>query len=417
MLSVTEVGNAHARWFGTTRVRSFPRGRRAGHGADSDFRRVGRRQRRPAGGAAGRHRHHQERRHRAHPHGRHRRRRPLRVFRAAARRALRDRGRARRLLDPAAQRPDLQRRPARRDQRADEAVEHPGDDHRVRRGAARPGHVVGSVVDHRPPRLRDPAGGPAQLHAPAVARLQRRAEPAGHQRGQRRRRRSVELRHLRGRHQQPLQVADAAAGAPAGIGRLRPRDRQGSAAHHQRLLGGVRRTLGRRRQHDHQERHQRGGRLAVHHAASRRARRPSPAGPGGRALQPAAGRRRDRRPAAPGQDVLLRQLRVPPRAQRSRHHLAGRHRAVGEDAGRRASGARARRLPLRRPQQSGPALQHGALAEGQRSRRLEPARHRLHLGQQRRHRARHVHHREVVALPERSAGAVPRATPTAAPPS
>ena len=123
--------------------------------------------------------------------------------------------------------------------------------------------IVGSLVDHRPSGVRDPAGAPAQLHAPAVARLQRRAEPARHQRRQRRRRRGVELRHLRRRHQQPLEVAHAAAGAAAGLGRLRARDGEGSAAHHQRLLGGVRRPLGRRRQHDHQERHQLGGRLGV----------------------------------------------------------------------------------------------------------------------------------------------------------
>ena len=63
-------------------------------------------------------------------------------------------------------------------------------------------------------------------------------------------------------------------------------------------------------------------------------------------------------------------------------------------------------LPLQRRQLAGRALQHGALAEGHRDRRAEPARHRLHLGQQRRHRARHVHDGGVVALPQRGARAV-----------
>ena len=49
------------------------------------------------------------------------------------------------------------------------------------------------------------------------------------------------------------------------------------------------------------------------------------------------------------------------------------------------------RRPLHRQELARRALQHGALEEGQRERRLQPARHRLHLGQQRRHRARHVH--------------------------
>ena len=73
------------------------------------------------------------------------------------------------------------------------------------------------------------------------------------------------------------------------------------------------------------------------------------------------------------------------------------------DARRRAPGPSPARLPLQRRQFAGPALQHGALAEGYRDRRSEPARHRLHLGQQRRHRARHVHDRGFLAVPQRSA--------------
>ena len=83
------------------------------------------------------------------------------------------------------------------------------------------------------------------------------ATGTGLQRRQRRRRRSVELRHLRRRHQQPLEVADAAARAAARVERLRDRDGQGSAAHHQPVLGRVRRPLRRRVEHDHQDRHQR----------------------------------------------------------------------------------------------------------------------------------------------------------------
>ena len=99
-----------------------------------------------------------------------------------------------------------------------------------------------------------------------------------HQRGQRRRRRGVELRHLRRRHQQPLEVADAAARAAARLGRVRARDGQGNAAHHQPVLGRVRRPRRRRVQHDHQERHQRGERLGVRDDPARRLGRHAAAG-------------------------------------------------------------------------------------------------------------------------------------------
>ena len=158
-------------------------------------------------------------------------------------------------------------------------------------------------------------------------------------------------------------------------------------------------------------------RLALLHAAPGRARRPAAAGPGRRALQPAAGRRRDRRAAGPRQGLLLRQLRVPPRAQRGGDLVGGVAGALGGDTGRRTPGPPAARLPLQPRELAGHALQHGALAEGQRVGRLQPARHRLHLGQQRRHRACDVHDGGVVAVPERGAGAVLAATPTAAPPS
>ena len=82
--------------------------------------------------------------------------------------------------------------------------------------------------------------------------------------------RGLELRHLRGRDQQSLEVADAAARAAARVERLRHRDRQGSAAHHQPVLGRVRRSLRRRGEHGHQGRHQRVQRLGVRDGAARR---------------------------------------------------------------------------------------------------------------------------------------------------
>ena len=111
----------------------------------------------------------------------------------------------------------------------------------------------------------------------------------------------MELRHLRRRHQQPLEVADAAARAAAGLGRFRARDREGSAAHHQPVLGRVRRALGRRRQHDHQERHQRRAGSALRACSGPATRRASAAGAASSAVQPAAVRRRHRRPARQGQ--------------------------------------------------------------------------------------------------------------------
>ena len=96
-------------------------------------------------------------------------------------------------------------------------------------------------------------------------------------------------------------------------------------------------------------------------------------------------------PIMQGQAVLLRQLRAAPRAQRGDRH--GR-RGVGAgraDAGRRAPGPRQDRPALQRAAVARRPLQHGPLAQGQRGRRPRPAGHRLHLGQQRRHGARHVH--------------------------
>ena len=109
----------------------------------------------------------------------------------------------------------------------------------------------------RSPGVRNAAGQGAQLLPPADARLERRRQRHGLQRPQRRRPGGVELRHLRRWHQQPLEVADAAARAAARIERLRDRNGQGSAAHHQPVLGRVRRPLRRRVEHDHQDRHQR----------------------------------------------------------------------------------------------------------------------------------------------------------------
>ncbi len=68
--------------------------------------------------------------------------------------------------------------------------------------------------------------------------------------------------------------------------------------------------------------------------------------------------------------------------------------AVGHgraDAGRRAPGPRQDRPALLGSPVARRPLQHGPLAEGQRGRRPSPAGHRLHLGQQRRYGARHLH--------------------------
>ena len=153
--------------------------------------------------------------------------------------------------------PGVQRRPARRAQLHAEAVERPGDGHRRRRVADGADDLVGGDVARSINGLREPAGQGAQLLPSPHARLQRRRGGNRLERGERRRRRGVELRHLRRRHEQPLEVADAAARAAARLERLRARDGQGSAAHHQPVLRRVRRTLVGRGQHDHQERHQR----------------------------------------------------------------------------------------------------------------------------------------------------------------
>ena len=248
---------------------------------------------------------------------------------------------------------------------------------------------VASTIDRT--GVREPAGQGAQLLPPADARLERRRHRHRLERRQRRRRRSLELRHLRRRHEQPLEVADAAARAAARLERLRDRDGEGSAADHQPVLGRVRRPLRRRRQHDHQEPAPTVQRLGVRDDPARRPGRGAAAGAdrqrreGQGAVQPAAVRRHRRRPDREGQAVLLRQLRAAPRAQRGDRH-GGRGVGAGRaDAGRRAPGPRQDRLPLQRAALARRPLQHGALAEGQRGRRPQPARHRLHLGQQRRH--------------------------------
>ena len=118
---------------------------------------------------------------------------------------------------------------------------------------------VSSTIDRQ--AVRNAAGQGAQLLPPADARLERGRDRHGLQRPQRRRPGGVELRHLRRWHQQPFEVADAAARAAARIERLRDRNGQGSAAHHQPVLSRVRRPLRRRVEHDHQDRHQRVERL------------------------------------------------------------------------------------------------------------------------------------------------------------
>ena len=83
--------------------------------------------------------------------------------------------------------------------------------------------------------------------------------------------------------------------------------------------------------------------------------------------------------------------------------LAGGVRPGRADAGRRAPGSLQGRRPLLGEELARRALQHGALEEGQRERRLQPSGHRLHLGQQRRHRARHLPDRGLRPVPQRSA--------------
>ena len=355
------------------------------------------RHRRAAGGAAGRRRHHYQHRHRPDPDGDHQRQRPLRGARAATRRSISCAGRDRRLRHAGAAEPGLQRRPERGAELRDAAVDRAGNGDGRGRCADRADHIVGGGQHHRSPGLREPAGQGAQLLPADDPRLERRRHRHGLERRQRRRPGSLELRHLRRRHQQPLEVADAAARAAARVERLRDRDGQVGAAHHQPVLGRVRRSLRRRGEHDHQGRHQPVQRLGVRDDPARRPGR----GPAARAdrqrregqgaVQPAAVRRHRRRPDRQGQAVLLRQLRAASRAQRGDCH--GR-RGVGPgraDAGRRAPGPRQDRHALQRAAVARRPLQHGPLAQGQRGRRPRPAGHRLHVGQQRRHGARHVH--------------------------
>ena len=90
-----------------------------------------------------------------------------------------------------------------------------------------------------------------------------------------------------------------------GFERLRDRDGQGSAAHHQPVLGRVRRPFRRRGEHDHQDRHQRVQRLGVRDGPAGRPGRGAAAGAGRQrregqgAVQPAAVRRHRRRPDRP----------------------------------------------------------------------------------------------------------------------
>ena len=275
-----------------------------------------------------------------------RRGRTLRRSRAAARGPLQGAGRAARLRDGDPRRPHLQRRPERRPELLAEALDGAGDDHRRRRCADRADDVGRGVEHDRSDGVREPAGQGAQLLPSADARLQRRRRGNRLERGERRRPGSVELRHLRGRHEQPLEVADAAARAAARVERLRHRDGQGSAAHHQPVLRRVRRALGWRVEHDHQERHQRAQRIGVRDDPARRPGRRAAAGARRErredegALQPAAIRRHGRRSAGQGQAVLLRQLRAPPRAKPGGRDLAGGVRPGRADAGRRAPGPR-----------------------------------------------------------------------------
>ena len=351
-----------------------------GAGAKPYLQRRRSRDRCAAGGAAGRRRDHYQHRHRSDPDRDHQRERPLRGPRAAARRSISYSRRDRRLRHPDAAGPGLQCRPERRAEFRDAAVDRAGNGDRRRRHADRADHVIGSGQHHRPPGLREPAGQGAQLFPAADPRFERRRFRHGLERRQRRRRRSLELRHLRRRHEQPLEVADAAARAAARLERLRDRDGQGSAAHHQPVLGRVRRPLRRRREHDHQERHQPVQRLGVRDDPARRPGRGPAAGAdrqrreGQGAVQPAAVRRHCRRPDHEGQAVLLRQLRAAPRAQRGDRH---RRRGIGHgraDAGRRAPGPRQGRPALLGSPFARRALQHGSLAEGQRGRRPSPCR-------------------------------------------
>ena len=89
--------------------------------------------------------------------------------------------------------------------------------------------------------------------------------------------------------------------------------------------------------------------------------------------------------------------------------------ASGADAGRRAPGSRQARLALVEQQLAWRPLQHGPLEQGQRERRPRPAGHRLHLGQQRRYGARHVHDDLLRQGAERGSRAVLANTPIAAP--
>ena len=250
----------------------------------------------------------------------------------------------------------------------------------------------------RSPGVRNAAGEGAQLLPAADARLERGRERHGLQRPQRRRPGSVELRHLRGWHQQPLEVADAAARAAARVERLRDRDGQGSAAHHQPVLGRVRRPLRRRVEHDHQDRHQRVQRLGVRDDPARRSGRGPAAGAdrqrreGQGAVQPAAVRRH--RPAARSSATRCSSSAATSGVASAARWWSPPSRLAGpivptpadEHQGHAKIDMRFNERQLaRRP------LQHGPLEQGQRERRPQPAGHRLHLGQQRRHGARHVH--------------------------
>ena len=352
------------------------------------------------------------RRHRADPHGGHRRRRPLCGHVAAARRAVPGAGRADRVRQRGARRHRLQRRPARgasTSRCSCRPCRRPSRSPATRRSCRPHRRKCRRTIDRQ--AFENAAGEGAQLLPPADARLERRREPA------------------------PARTpSTSAAGEVWNFGTYV----DGTNNHSKWLTlqrapqlgssGFAIETVKEVQLITNQFSAEFGGhsagvssmitktgtnaveRLGVRDDPARRSGRGTAAGAdrqrreGQGAVQPAAVRRHRRRPAGPATRCSSSAATSGGASAARWSSRRPRHRAWW--CRRRPTSTRATaKVDMRFSEQqlAWRPLQHGALEQGQRGRRPQPAGHRLHLGQQRRHRARHVHDGRLRQAAERGA--------------